>query len=232
MVKIKIFYAASLFNGRENLFNILLVEKLEELGYSVFSAQRDGFEFSKLNEILKNKLPIDEIDIASSDIIYLLDMGFQLPKCDFVIANMDEPLDSGVDIEQTYARLMGKFVIGLRTDVRSPYGSNHDTWGGMHYFPGYQCDILIKHDMLLNTGKEAMESISLLAQKIDIIIQENSLKTGRKVSFSNPVIAKAVERAQKLFSEISDIHSEEGILEIVKRYSQNKSYYSVGIVKR
>jgi hypothetical protein len=231
MEKIKIFHAASLFNGRENLFNILLVEKLEELGYSVFSAQRDGFEFSKLHEILKNKLPLDEIDIATSDIIYLWDMGHQLPLCDFMVANMDEPIDSGVDIEQTYAKLMGKFVIGIRTDVRSPYGSGTDKWGGMHYFPGYQCDVLLKHNMLLKSKEEAMESISLLSHKIHEIIKENCIKNGKKVSFSNPVIAKATLRAEKLFSGIVDIHSEESILEIIKRYSQNKSYYSVGIVK-
>ena len=135
-LKIKIFYAGSLFNARENLFNILFVEKLEQLGYSVFCAQRDGFEFSKLNEILKGKIKDDEIDITSSDIIYLWDMGFNLPKCDVVLANLDEPLDPGVDIEQTYARFMGKFVIGIRSDVRSPYGTLEDKWGGMHYFPG------------------------------------------------------------------------------------------------
>lgn len=231
MNKIKIYNAAALFNGRENLFNVMLDLRLNELGYETFLSQKDGFEFSKLNEALRGMLSPDEIDIATSDIIYLWDMGFNLPKCDVVLANMDEPLDPGVDIEQTYGRLMGKFVIGFRTDVRSPYGDIEDKWGGMHFFPGRQCDVFLKHDMFCKDEKEALKKLDELAKKIHKIIQENEIKINNKISIENPVVAKAIERADKLFSGISDVCSEQGLIEISKRYSEDPTYYSIGPVK-
>src|SRR3989344_5444522 len=133
--QVSIYPAAALFNGRETIFNSLLVEGLEKLGYKTNFPQRDGFEFGDLSKTLDGKLLDREINTAAQNIIYYLDMGVFLPKSDVILANFDEPLDEGVIVEASYATLMGKFVIGLRTDVRSPYGSLEDAFRGMHFFP-------------------------------------------------------------------------------------------------
>lgn len=48
-----LYFASSLFNTRECLFNIKLAEKLEDKNYKVFLPQRDGFEFLELSRALK-----------------------------------------------------------------------------------------------------------------------------------------------------------------------------------
>jgi nucleoside 2-deoxyribosyltransferase len=138
-----IYLAASSFNARETIFNSHLVEELEDMGYFTHLPQRDGFEFGDLSKALKGKLPDHEISSAVLNIIYFYDMGLLLPSSDVVLANLDEPLDEGVVVESTYAKLIDKFVIGLRTDVRSPYGTSDDDFGGMHFFPAYQCHQII-----------------------------------------------------------------------------------------
>ncbi len=227
--RIRIFYAASLFNGRENLFNILLNERLQSRGYETFLAQRDGFRFPELKEALRGKVPDKRIDKAGGDIIYLFDMGMKLPGSDVVVANMDEPLDPGVDIEQAYGALMGKFVIGFRTDIRSPYGSLDDCWVGMHYFPGCQCHVFLRHDMHLKNGEEAMKSLDELAGKIDWEIKKARIKPIAFISHSalkNPNISHLIKKAKELFGGIRDINSEESLNEIARRYCRKPDYFS------
>ena len=122
--EIVIYPAAALFNGRETSFNSQLVEGLEGLHHQTSGGQekyyrtnfpqRDGFEFGNLTTALKRKLPADQIDSAVQNVIYFLDMGIFLPESDVVVANLDEPLDEGMVVETSYAKLMGKYVIGLR----------------------------------------------------------------------------------------------------------------------
>ena len=50
--KTTIYCGASLFSGRETLFNAYLTNKLEQKGYPVIMPQRDGFEFSNLEKCL------------------------------------------------------------------------------------------------------------------------------------------------------------------------------------
>ncbi|OPY23467.1 MAG: hypothetical protein A4E27_01488 [Methanobacterium sp. PtaU1.Bin242] len=45
-------------------------------------------------------------------------MGVFIPGSDVILANLNEP-DDGVVVGASYAKLMVKFVIGLRTDVRT-----------------------------------------------------------------------------------------------------------------
>ncbi|MEA3248624.1 MAG: nucleoside 2-deoxyribosyltransferase [Nanoarchaeota archaeon] len=219
--KIAIYPAAALFNGRETHFNSQLVEGLKGLGYKTNFPQRDGFEFGNLTEVLSGKLQQDQIGSAVQNIIYFLDMGVFVPKSDVVLANLDEPLDEGVMIETSYAKLMGKFVIGLRTDVRSPYGIPTDNFGGMHFFPAYQTHQFIHHYMPSKTPEERNEQMSSLVQRIDNTIKTagiTHINTIPKYAKNNPNLQPILEGADLLFSGITDIHSERGLEKIASRY--------------
>jgi len=211
-----IYFASALFNGREAGFNSLIAEKLEDLGYEVILPQRNGFEFGRLTEALSAKLPEEEIGPAVQKIIYLLDMGIFVPKSDVVLAILDEPLDEGMVVEISYARMMNKLVIGTRTDVRSPYGLLSDPLMGMHFFPAYQCDIFIRHYMPNKTPEERRKQMANLLEKIDNAIKMFSAKEHREVD-------PEVERASELlFYGLKDIHSEESLEIIVSRYLEHK----------
>lgn len=217
-----IYIAAALFNGREIYFNSRLVKGLEEKGYKTYIPQRDGFEFGDLTCVLTKKLPPRDVNPVLEKIIYLLDMGLFIPKSNVVLANLDEPLDEGVVTEITFARLIGKFIIGLRTDVRSPYGLPSNPLKGMHFFPAYQCNKLISYNMLSKNFEEAEEKFDTLINKIDIVIKKRKSKSQQKTT-SSPHIKSVINAANTLFKGIKDIHSEEGLENIVKRYIQFKS---------
>jgi nucleoside 2-deoxyribosyltransferase len=225
MSKIVIYPAAALFNARETYFNSELVERLENLGYQTNFPQRDGFEFSNLRKTLEDKIPHNQIGSAVLDVIYFLDMGVYLMNSDVVLANLDEPLDEGVVVEISYARLMGKLVIGLRTDVRTPYGGPGDCFGGMHSFPVYQAHIIISHYMPCRTPAERESQMDVLTRKIhetilneELIHQEDIPDYAR----SNPHLKQLIQGAQLLFHNIPDIHSSEGLEEIAARYVEHK----------
>lgn len=172
---IKIYPAAALFNGRETFFNVHLTHLLEsEKGYIANLPQRNGFEFGNLTDALAKVLPPEEISQAVAFIIYALDIGKFIPESHVIIANLDEPPDPGIDVEQCYAKMMGKFVIGFRTDVRTPYGLNN--YRGMHFFQVYQCDTFISHYMPSKSIQSAEKEIKELVEKIDKTIQLNKDK--------------------------------------------------------
>jgi len=203
--KIVIYPAAALFNARETTFNSLLVEALEKRGYKTNFPQRDGFEFGNLNEVLSRKLQQDQVDSAVQDIIYFLDMGIFIPKSDVVLANLDEPLDEGVVVEISYAKLMGKFVIGFRTDVRSPYGTPRDKFGGMHFFPPYQCHKFISHHMLSETPEKRENEMSSLVKKVHQSIQDAGIIHPENIpdyAKNNPEFEKVLDGARLLFGGI------------------------------
>lgn len=223
--KIVIYPAAALFNGRETQFNSRLVEGLEGIGYKTNFPQRDGFEFGNLTEALSGKLQQDQIGSAVQNVIYFLDMGVFVPKSDVVLANLDEPLDEGVVVEASYAKLMGKFVLGLRTDVRSPYGTPTDNFGGMHFFPAYQTHQFILHYMPSKTPEERNEQMSSLVQRIDNTIKTagiTHIDTIPEYARNNPNLQPILEGADLLFSGISDIYSERGLEELASRYIKNQ----------
>jgi len=62
------------------------------------------------------------------------------------LENLDEPLDEGLIVELSYAKMRDKFIIGLRTDVRNLYNFSEDNLKGIH-FPVYQCDEFISYYM-------------------------------------------------------------------------------------
>ena len=223
--KIFIYLAAALFNGRETNFNSQLVEGLEGIGYKTNFPQRDGFEFRNLTKALSGKLQQDQISSAVQNIIYFLDMGVFIPKSDVILANLDEPLDEGVVVETSYAKLMGKFIIGLRTDIRSPYGAPNDNFGGMHFFPAYQTHRFISYYMPSKTPAERDEQMNSLIQRIHSTIKEADVshqETIPEYARNNSNIQLILEGADLLFAGIDNIHSDNGLEEIVSRYIKNQ----------
>ena len=223
--KIVIYPAAALFNGRETHFNSHLVEGLERIGYKTNFPQRDGFEFGNLTKALSGKLQQNQIGSAVQSAIYFLDMGVFVPKSDVVLANLDEPLDEGVVVEASYAKLMGKFVIGLRTDVRTPYGTPNENFGGMHFFPAYQSHQFLSHYMGSKTPEERGEQMSSLVQRIHSTIREAEISHQESIpdyAKNNPNLQPILEGADLLFTGIDDIHSDNGFEEIASRYIHNK----------
>ncbi len=221
--QIVLYLAAALFNGRETHFNSQLVEGLEGIGYKTNFPQRDGFEFGNLTNALSGKLQKDQIGSAFQNVIYFLDMGRFVPKSDVVLANLDEPLDEGVVVEASYAKLMGKFVIGLRTDIRRPYPT--ENIGGMHTFPAYQTHQVIHHYMPSKTPEERNNQMSSLVQKICNTIKNANIThtdTIPEYARNNPNLQAILEGADLLFSGIANIHSEEGLEEIASRYIKNQ----------
>ena len=223
--KITIYPAAALFNGRETSFNSELVEGLEKLDYKTNFPQRDGFEFGNLSESFSGRLEKNQISSAVQNVIYLLDMGFFIPKSDVILANFDEPLDEGVVVETSYAKLAGKFVIGFRTDVRSPYGTVNDNFGGMHFFPAFQSHKFVLHYMSSRTPEERREQMNSLVKKIDKLIIDSEIYPQKFIPeyvMGNPNFSRILKGAKLLFENIEDIHSEKGLEEIVSRYIKNR----------
>jgi len=222
---IVIYNAAALFSGRETSFNIDLTHKLEKKRYPVFLPQRDGFEAGELYAGLSKKLSQEELGHAINVIIFYLDVGYQIPISHVVVANCDEPFDVGVAIEMQFARIIGKDVIGYRTDVRSPHKYFTNPFEGMHPFPGYACNHFIYQPMLNTSIEEKDAEIQELADKIDRAIKESDISLDTTIpeyNLKNPYISKILNGAKILFEGIDDFHSEEGMKEIIERYLGNK----------
>ncbi len=222
--KIRIYFAASLFNGRETSFNLDLTNILKSMWqYDVMLPQRDGFEFSNLYPILENAFEHEkEAKDALDVIIRVLDLGWFLPRQDLLVANLDEPPDSGVDMEIAFASLMEKFVIGFRTDTRSPYNPNN--YGGVHPFAGGLCDeFILQPGIIARNSEEFQMGMFKLAIRIKKSIEANKDRIKRKVpsyALQTPKITRIVKAGNILFSGIKNINSD--IDSIIKRYKENK----------
>jgi len=222
MAKQSIYHAAALFSGRESVFNVGLNEALEELGYVTFLPQRDGFEFVKLHSALEAELPPIELEDALQSIIYFLDIGKFLSDADIVVANLDEPLDEGVVVEVSYAKNMGKPVVGFRTDSRSPFGRSEHGLGGIHFFPAYQCDAFIKYDMRCWSNGDVKSKFCELAKFIDKEIN-NLLETHSSTEeIIIPNVNSTQEIAKILFDDVGEINTPAGLSAVVDRYKKNK----------
>ncbi|MBX4210825.1 nucleoside 2-deoxyribosyltransferase [Candidatus Parcubacteria bacterium] len=212
-----IYFASALFSAREALFNKLLAEKFEAAGETILLPQRDGFEFNRLSWALEEVLSESEKSRAISIIIYLLDIGKFLPACDIVMANLDEPIDEGVVVEMVMARTLGKYVIGYRTDVRSPYGNIKDDAHGAHFFPILQCDKFLWRPPDENYG---IHSITKLFGHLHTTALETMeiWQQNRGPRRHDPITG-IIERAKYLFNGIDDLHSMTGLRDIAHRYN-------------
>lgn len=219
-----LYSTAALFNSREMHFNIRLNEVLAACNYDIFVPQRDGFEFAHA-ERLKRLLAAQGITdpaaltTALERIIYLLDLGYFIGKADAVVANLDEPIDEGVVVEIQHARVLGKPVVGWRTEERSPFGSMADPLRGCHFFPAYQCDVFIHHSFRAPTTAAGEESIAALAARIhESIISLRSRITLH--STHTPATQIIRDQAEALFGGLADLHSDDSMEEIARRYAR------------
>ena len=106
--KKQIYLAGPLFSQAERDFNVLLRDRLVEMGFSVFLPQEDGndTESSRMEDRQKNIFDNDVRGIDTSDIVLaVLDGG--------------SDVDSGTAWEMGYAYAKGIPVLGLKTDFRT-----------------------------------------------------------------------------------------------------------------
>ncbi|ETA68617.1 nucleoside 2-deoxyribosyltransferase [Methanolobus tindarius DSM 2278] len=106
--KKQIYLAGPLFSQAERDFNVLLRDRLVEMGFSVFLPQEDGndTESSRMEDRQKNIFDNDVSGIDNSDIVLaVLDGG--------------SDVDSGTAWEMGYAYAKGIPVLGLKTDFRT-----------------------------------------------------------------------------------------------------------------
>lgn len=220
-----IYFAAGLFSGREVIFNLTLTHILERRNYRVLLPQRDGFEFSELRRYLQPLLQESQVGEAVQTIIYLLDMGIFLPMSTVVVATLDEPLDEGVVVEVSYARLMGKFVVGIRTDTRSPFGSSQTRLGGIHFFPAFQCDAFIRHPMSGASRKDSIRELKALALAVHEAITSQAPRSGGAIP-TNLVPSRLTairSAAQLLFNgDIAALKSDAGMRQIAENYCRHR----------
>ncbi len=224
----KVYFAAPLFNQLETKYNSKVAELLEEKGYKVILPQRDGFEFQDLSQTFKKYLKKELVENAVQDVIYLLDIGKFLFSSDIVVALLNEPIDPGVIVEICYARIMEKYVIGLRSDIRQPFGNYHSRFGGMHFFPGFQCNYFIQYPTNWNYGLEE------LVKEIDNHIRLFKIRHSKKNKKNLPKEIKyIVDLAEKIFPEGIDMKSEKGLKVIAQQYTKyTKELENIVLVDR
>jgi len=226
-----IYMASPMFSTHAQLYNSIITKHFESHGYTVLLPQRDGFLFKDLAETLAS-MGEDEktIRVGSQTIIYYLDMGYFLNTCDIVLANFDEPLDPGIMIESSYAKIMGKYTIGYRTDVRSPYGNPNTQSGGSHFFGLYQCDeFFIKHiteNPILSVEERVEKLISEFIKKIDTA-ELNNPEVVQKNIDNNPILKHITNEATFLFDGLTSFNSPKNIQLIVSRYLENPKRFNI-----
>jgi hypothetical protein len=186
----------------------------------VILPQRDGFEFRTLAKKLSERSG-GNISNDLYALIYLLDMGYFIPKVDDILANYDEPIDEGVVVETTFGRSIGKKVTGFRTDSRAPFGDISTVFKGMHSFPVFQCDTMLFYSEKFNS-----KSMDFLAAKIHEIINSYDYK---KTEIP-PQYTGLISLSSKLFDGI-DIRSRSGIDRLVKRYTELKPEIDIYVPK-
>ncbi|MDF1797013.1 MAG: nucleoside 2-deoxyribosyltransferase [Coxiellaceae bacterium] len=218
----KLYFAAPLFNASELQFNQKLVNALERRGYKVTLPQRDGFEGNVLAKEISKYVSKSAVHPTIRNMIYLLDIGRFIPQADAVVAMLDVPLDDGVITEITYAHLMGKKVIGLRTDSRGLFG-NHEQLGGMHSFVAMQCDYVV----LINkqTFKHLADPniFDYLSQQINKYVanEQDAPVVLPKYVMMNPRFNTIINTANKVFVGENNMR-QANFGAIVKRMLQNQ----------
>jgi nucleoside 2-deoxyribosyltransferase len=210
-MSLSIYFASALFNARETVFNYELAARLERKHFVVRLPQRDGFEFGALRKMLAEEVSPQELATAVEAIIYTLDMGVFLTRSDAVVAVLDEPLDEGVLIEIAFARQLGIPVVGVRTDVRAPFGKVEDPLGGIHFFAAFQCTEFIMASPIL-TAKQ----FDLLAATIAKSVR--SVKGGKRRTKDPTLQAAAKQLLAGLDIDRDNIHMEKNLSRIVRNY--------------
>ncbi len=209
---VTIYFAGSLFNTREQFFNIKLTELLEEEGYKVFLPQRDGFEFSNILKEFQKHFSLEESKKAVTILIYLLDIGYFTYNSDVILANLDEPIDEGVVVEITYGKFMGKNILSYRTEVRTNYGCFEDYFKGLHSFPAFQSDKIIffnPNESLENIKEKIVSAIKTFDKKESKIVEEyERIVYYANLIFKNRDVNSVIENYKKYKEELLKLFPE------------------------
>lgn len=106
--KKQIYLAGPLFSQAERNFNVMLRDRLAEMGFLVFLPQEDG------NDTVAGRMEDRQKTIFQNDV-----MG--IDNSDIVLAVLDggSDVDSGTAWEMGYAYAKGIPVLGLKTDFRT-----------------------------------------------------------------------------------------------------------------
>ena len=112
-----IYFAAPLFSQAERAFNILLTEKLEEQGFSVFLPQRDGFEYKQTGD---NEMTQDEMcqAIFTMDRDKVFEADILLVVLDGRVPDEGACIELGLAYAQKHLLQRDKLLVGLYTDSR------------------------------------------------------------------------------------------------------------------
>lgn len=128
-------------------------------------------------------------------------------------------LDDGVLVEISYAKIIGKPVVGFRTDKRSPFGNITHELDGIHFFPAFQCDVFIKHDMSCKIDDEFKTLANIIHSEIGKL---NYYTDSRSNETTTTVTDDIKNIADILFKNIENLNSIDSIKEVVNRYKDNK----------
>ena len=108
--KLKLYFAAPLFNTMERRFNLELTNKLSRF-FEVYLPQREG---GLMDDMIKQGI---KKEIAAEK-VYKADID-ALEQCDIILIILDgRTIDEGAAFELGYAYAFGKSCFGYQTDVR------------------------------------------------------------------------------------------------------------------
>ena len=240
-----VYIAAGLFNVETNTVNAYLTKKLESSfsksplihnGASVdakcYLPQRDGFEVGKIAAFLHHaKKILPHGRLTASDVVmyvpYYLDLGYFMSEAVAVIANLDEPIDAGLVVEISYARLCNIPVIGIRTDLRTPLGETGDILS-INPFVVEQCSCFIWSETPKGNYDELISETDKIIDEIEKQLRKwaaNPEKENNMKESENPIFKHIVQGSDMLFSNLTgDIHSKENMTKIIKSFEENQDF--------
>lgn len=228
-----IYVAAGLFNANTNMYNAYLTKNLESLGYSCYLPQRDGFEVGRFIAFLntaKDALGVEETsdsnlaEEVARYVPYYLDLGYFMSRSIAIVANLDDPIDTGMVVEIAYSSICNIPVIGVRTDLRSPLGNVEDVIG-INPFPVEQCDCYIKAYPPTGNYDDVFKKTDFIIGKVDEKLKEwIPKKKNNMTENDNPIFKNLVKGAEILFSDIDDIHTQDNMIKIAQRFAGNKEF--------
>ena len=134
-----IYWANSLFSESDRVYNQLCTKEIRERGFSVF---------------LPQELTINKSNSPSEKEIFLKDTN-AIMACKILVACIDqEVIDCGVACEIGIAYSLGKYIIGLYTDIR------RDRITYRMYKNPYVIGAILSNGIIVNTINELLVGIS------------------------------------------------------------------------
>ena len=176
-----------------------------------------------LHGVEKNSDPTLAEEVARY-VPYYLDLGYFMSRSIAIVANLDDPIDTGMVVEIAYSTICNIPVIGVRTDLRSPLGNVEDVIG-INPFPVEQCDCYIKAYPPTGNYDDVFKKTDFIIRKVDEKLKEwIPKKKNNMTENDNPIFKNLVKGAEILFSDIDDIHTQDNMIKIAQRFAGNKEF--------